>query len=275
MAKSSINFKPVKPNSERHNLRTHDLDYVKEDLTKENVSWSIDSVQDRTEAIKKHCKEVSGRKLQKNANPIKEACVNVQEHHTIEHLKDLATALEKEFGIKCFQIHLHRDEGHKAENGEWKPNYHAHMLFDWQNKEKGTVLNFNPLKMSQIQTFVAKNLGMERGELRTNSNRERLEPIEFKRQQEELRHQKLQQQNAELEQKKNEVRARIESVGEPIDSEEWKERLKRIILSSVYEFDQNQSKLSYFDEKQLNWAIEGLERAIQLVESDIEKIKKK
>lgn len=278
MSKSSINFKPVKSNSEHHNFRQGPLDYVMEDLSGNNRFWSIDSINDRTEEIKKHCKEVSGRKLQKNANPIKEAVVNIQPHHTIENLKSLANELEKQFGIQCFQIHIHRDEGQSRDD----INHHAHMVFDWQDKSKGTVFNLNQLKMSQIQTLVAKTLGMERGELKTNSNRERLEPIEYKRQQEELKLQQLQQQNADLEQKKNEVRARIERLtterettsGET-NSEDHrgrKEALRELILVSEDDWTKNRTDVSQFSENDLIEAISILEREIACVEDEFKKL---
>lgn len=272
MSKSSINFKPVKSNSEHHNFRQGPLDYVMEDLSENNRSWSIDSINDRTEEIKKHCKEVSGRKLQKNANPIKEAVVNLQPHHTIDDLKSLATELEKRFGIQCFQIHIHRDEGQSRDD----INHHAHMVFDWQDKSKGTVFNLNQLKMSQIQTLVANTLGMERGELKTNSNRERLEPIEYKRQQEELKLQMLQEQNNVLEQKKNEVRARIERLtseretasGET-NSESHrgrKEALRELILVSEDDWTEKGADVSQFDESDLIEAISILEGEIERIE---------
>ena len=258
MSKSSINFKPVKSNSEHHNFRQGPLDYVMEDLSGNNQSWSVDSIQNRTDEIKKHCKEVSGRKLQKNANPIKEAVVNIQPHHTIEDLKTLASELENRFGIQCFQIHIHRDEGKSRD----EINHHAHMVFDWQDKSKGTVLNLNQLKMSQIQTLVANTLGMERGELKTNSNRERLEPIEYKRQQEELKLQQLQQQNADLEQKKNEVRARIED----LDRRRAKEALSDTISDLVYNPSVDVKRILSADENDLSRAISILEEEILAIE---------
>ena len=52
MAKTSAHFKPVKPGSEEHNRRLKKLDYVRDELTKNNRSWSAQSVADRLEQIK-------------------------------------------------------------------------------------------------------------------------------------------------------------------------------------------------------------------------------
>jgi hypothetical protein len=209
MSISSINFKPAKSTSESHNLRQTNLDYVDSSLFENNSSWSDNSIQAKEKEIAKLCKSITGRKMQKNAEPIREAVVNLNEGHNIQDLQKLAEVLRNRFKIDCFQIHIHRDEGLIQENGERRINHHAHMIFDWQDKETGKTLKLDRLQFSQIQTVVAESLSMERGKLKSNTNRERLEPLEFKVQQESIRLESLHQQNAELEQKKNEVRARI------------------------------------------------------------------
>lgn len=262
MAKSSIHFRPAVATSEAHNMRLTKLDYNVPELEKNNESFSLQSIDDRTREVKSHCKEVSGRKLQKNAMVIREAVVNLNPGTSMDDLKTLGNELQKQFGINCFQIHIHRDEGHKdPSTGEFKINHHAHMLFDWQDKAKGTVIKLNRVQLSQIQTLVAKVLDMERGELRVNSNRERLEPIEYKKQQAELQLEKLQQQNADLEQKKNEVRARIEELtgereaNEPTTS---KEALRELIFHSTDVFTEDSADLLKLDENDLNQAIDWL-----------------
>lgn len=219
MAKSSIHFRAALATSEAHNLRQVDLDYVVKDRANENNSFITETIADRSKTIARLCKEKSGRKLQKNAEPIREAVVNLNPSTTMEDLKHLAAALESEFKIKCFQIHIHRDEGHSdALTGEFKTNHHAHMLFDWQDKEKGTMLKLNRVQLSQIQTLVATTLDMERGELRVNTNRERLEPIEFKKQKALEDIKLLQEQTSFLEQKKNEAIERNKRLRERISS---------------------------------------------------------
>jgi hypothetical protein len=199
MAKASINFKAAQPNSKVHNERLVELDYNYPELSRNNESWKIDEIDARLKFVKSECKRISGRKLQINAEPIREAVVNLNSHHTMEDLKNLANDLQKEKGMRCFQIHIHRDEGKSRED----LNYHAHMLFDWTDQKTGNTLKLTKVDLSQIQTIVAQSLKMERGELKVNSNRERLEPIEYKRQQEELKLEKLQAEVAVLEQKKN------------------------------------------------------------------------
>lgn len=201
MSKASINFKAAKSNSTSHNEREKNLDYVYSDLSKNNEIWKDDEIKNRQQEIAGICKKLSGRKMQKNSTPIREAVVNLNANHAIPDLKNLAKKLEKEKGIKCFQIFIHRDEGKDREN----LNYHAHLVFDWQNKKTGKMIRLNKLDMSEIQTLVAAELNMERGELKVNSNRERLEPIELKRQERE-------KEVAQLEKKKTEVSKSIEEL---------------------------------------------------------------
>jgi chromosome segregation ATPase len=199
MAKASINIKAASATSELHNKREIELDYNYPDLEVNNESWELTTIEEREKEIKAHCKVTSGRKLQKNATPIREGVVNLKANHTMDDLKELAKEIKEKHKIDCFQIHIHRDEGKSRED----LNYHAHMVFDWQDKETGKTLKLGKASISQLQDTVAESLKMERGELRVNSNRKRLEPIEYKRQQEELRLKELQPQIEQLEQKKN------------------------------------------------------------------------
>lgn len=273
MAVSMINVKPVKASSEVHNNRRIDYDYVRSEYSHRNENWEDSSILSMQKEIEKYCKDVSGRKLQKNSTPIREAVVLLNPDHTMTDLGYLATQLEKEFGIQCFQIHIHRDEGHwhekKDEPKVWKENLHAHMVFRWQDMKTGKTKRLNKLEMSQMQTLVAKSLGMKRGELKTNSNRERLEPIEFKRKQEELKTELLQEQNKVLEQKKNEVRARIKSLTgerEPIEDTSSKEALRATFFDETYIFSEDSEEFSQLDENDLNQAISIFQREISELE---------
>lgn len=200
-SKASINFKPVKSNSEHHNLRRAKLDYVHEDLLWKNEVWRTDEINPRLSSIRQLYKEKVGQNMQKKATPIREAVVNIKSDTTIDDLKALADDLRREKGIDCFQIHVHRDEGKSIDD----INYHAHMVFDWQNKATGKSFKLNRQDISEIQDIVAERLKMERGERKENTNRQRLEAVEYKAHQEEQKMKILQEENALLEQKKNEL----------------------------------------------------------------------
>ena len=213
---ASINFKPVKSNSERHNERIGELHYVFKNRTKDNESWKADpneSINQRYEKIARLTKKLTGRSIQAKATPIREAVLNLRHDHTMDDLHRLRGALKKEYGIDAFQIHIHRDEGYGPKEGKpfygpVKLNLHAHMVFDWQDKKTGKSFKLYKQDMSKIQDLVSETLNMERGELKENSNVVRLEAVEFKAEQERKRVAELQEQAKVLEQKKNEAERR-------------------------------------------------------------------
>jgi hypothetical protein len=187
---SSINIKPVKDNSQIHNERLGELNYVYSELTKDNETWkSLENgeISSRLASISALYKKQVGQKMQAKSTPIREAVVNMREDHTMEDLKRLAADLKKEYNIEAFQIHIHRDEGYTKKfksKGELKEdivlNRHAHILFDWQDKSTGRSIKLARHQISQMQEVTAKSLGMKRGELKENSNTERLEAVAFK-----------------------------------------------------------------------------------------------
>lgn len=176
--KTSINFKAVKSDSEIHNFRKKTFDYIRKDLTSKNEYWQEQKIADRIQKIENYCKEKSGRKLQKNAIPVREAVVVIKENTTMQDLYNLSKRLEEELKIRVFQIALHKDEGHyDKDTNEWKPNYHAHLVADWQDLETGKTLKHQSFHYSKMQDITAECLGMERG---ISGSKARLEAIQFK-----------------------------------------------------------------------------------------------
>lgn len=200
--KTSINFKGAKSDSEAHNFRKKTFDYIRKDLTAKNEYWSEEKLSDRLHKIESYCKEKSGRKLQKNAMAIREAVVLIKEDTTMQDLHQLSKRLEKELQIKIFQIAIHKDEGHfDKEAKEWKPNYHAHLVADWQDLQTGKTLKHQSFHYSKMQDITAECLGMERGIEGSNG---RLEAIEFKIQ-------KKEQELLALDEKINAVKSELSS----------------------------------------------------------------
>lgn len=178
MTKSSIHILPVKSGSERHNNRLQDLSYVRKDLSYLNESFQIDSIASRAKFVQDNCLSKTKRTMQSKATPIREGVLIIEETTTINDLMKLAQELEKEFGIKTIQAYTHKDEGHYDKiTGKWKPNYHAHMVFDWTDHQKGKIIRLDKQDMARMQTIVADTLGLERGR---SSDVKHLNAIEFK-----------------------------------------------------------------------------------------------
>ncbi|MDQ8747742.1 hypothetical protein [Elizabethkingia miricola] len=194
--KTSINFKAAKADSEIHNFRKKTFDYIRKDLSSKNEYWQEEKIADRLIKIENYCKEKSGRKLQKNAMPIREAVVVIKEDTTMLELQNLASKLQEELRIRIFQIAIHKDEGHyDKETKEWKPNYHAHLVADWQDLETGKTLKHQSFHYSKMQDIAAECLEMERG---VSGSIGRLEAIAFKIQKKEEEYKELVEKIDEL-----------------------------------------------------------------------------
>ena len=88
---------------------------------------------------------------------------------------------------------MHKDEGHWLPgepdmddkegfkiSGRWfKPNYHAHIVFDWMNDETGKSCKLNDNDMMEMQTLASEILSMERGQSKAETGKEHLERNDF------------------------------------------------------------------------------------------------
>lgn len=110
------------------------------------------------------------------------AVVNIKSDTTMQDLERLAEHFEQKYGFQCYQIAIHRDEGY-IENGEKHINHHAHLEFITLDKQTGKncfkLRDFPKSKMREIQDEVAEILGMERGQDKRISKRERVEPRKY------------------------------------------------------------------------------------------------
>ena len=183
MGKSSIHIVPVKAGSEKHNQREKELSYVRSDLSHLNSSFVLKSIAEAKQFAEKNGKEKTGRAMQAKATPIREGVLLIGQHHTADDLKKLAVRIEEQFGIKTIQGYCHKDEGHYDKiSGEWKPKFHAHMVFDWTDHATGKSIKMSRDDMAELQTVVAQELNLERG---VSSSKEHLNAIQYKSQQEE------------------------------------------------------------------------------------------
>jgi hypothetical protein len=165
MAATSIHIKPCKIGSaERHNRRLKELFNVRPELSYKNEFWQISqSLQERFNEIKALVKEKTGRKMQAKATPLHEGVVVIKNDTTMDELKELARRFQQRFGFETIQIAVHKDEGHFDENGTWKANLHAHMVFDWYNHSTGKSIKTTKADAREMQSICAEVLGMERG----------------------------------------------------------------------------------------------------------------
>lgn len=244
MAATSINVQPVKGGSELHNTRGKELNYVRPELSSRNESWQIDTIANWLETIKENYKETTGQQMQKKATPIREGVIVIKEDTTMKDLQDFAQKAEERFGIKAIQIHIHKDEGYQ--NGsEWKPNLHAHVVFDW-TQANGKTCKLNRQDMAELQTLLSLSLKMERGQ---SSDAKHLNSIQFKNEREKEKALELSKEVKKLETVK-EVKSAVSKTVERFKdvlgkstNDKEKERLKTANLNLSKELNQVKSEL--------------------------------
>ena len=272
--KTSINFKAAKSDSEIHNFRKKSFDYIRKDLTPKNEYWMEQKIADRLLKIEAYCKEKSGRKLQKNAMPIREAVVVIKENTTMQDLHNLSKRLEEELKIRIFQIAIHKDEGHfDKETKEWKPNYHAHLVADWQDLETGKTLKHQSFHYSKMQDLAAECLEMERG---ISGSLTRLEAVEFKikKKEEDLKilEERYSQMQQEMESKRSEELIVKESdfLGfQKIKTDKTIENYKKAIKTNNIQLLKNKTELESKEKQivELKTNIESLKKEVSFFKS--------
>lgn len=211
--KTSINIKPCNiGSSEVHNKRTAEYLahinkerlYVRTDLMASNEVWVApelgnSSLTDRYNQIAQMVKEKTGRKMQtkdrermnkktgkvtvvRGSTPLKEGVVVIKDDTTMEQLRRFCEVCKQRWGISALQIFIHRDEEHYGTPGEtatWKPNLHAHIVWDWMNHDTGKSCKLDDKAMSDMQTLLAECLDMERGSSKEQTGKEHLERADF------------------------------------------------------------------------------------------------
>ena len=183
---SSINFKKSISINTEHNDRTLAPNYLIDKEKGAECNRSAEKAralknQIIKEAIQKYT-ENTRQKFQAKSFEWS-AVVNIKPDTTMQDLENLAKHFNDKYGFQCYQIAIHRDEGHKDENGEKQINQHAHMEFITLDKETGKqnfkMRDFSKQKMREIQTEVAEILQMERGKDKRLTGANRIEPRKY------------------------------------------------------------------------------------------------
>ena len=188
--------------------------YIVPELTADNEQW-INSdfgnleLQAHYENIKRMVKEKTGRAMQEKerkrkgkngkiikvagCSPIREGVLLIRPDTTLTDVRKFGEECQKRWGITPLQIFLHKDEGHWL-NGQpapedmesfqvgerwFKPNYHAHIVFDWMNHDTGKSRKLNDEDMTEMQSLTSDILLMERGQSKTVTGKEHLERNDF------------------------------------------------------------------------------------------------
>ena len=188
--------------------------YVVPELSTDNEQWinpdfGTPELRTHYDNIKQMVKEKTGRAMQEKererkgkngkiikvagCSPIREGVLLIRPDTTLADVHKFGEECQRRWGITPLQIFLHKDEGHwlngqpEAEDkesfqieGRWfKPNYHAHIVFDWMNHETGKSRKLNDEDMATMQTLASNILLMERGQAKAVTGKEHLERNDF------------------------------------------------------------------------------------------------
>lgn len=207
---SSINFKKSNAIQTMHNDRELPPNYLIGGSCECNKS-SIQALKLK-EKIIQEAKEAYNNNKSAKAPSFKaksyewSAVVNIKLDTTMQDLERLALFLNEKYGFQCYQIAIHRDEGHINEQGQKEINHHAHLEFITLNKENGRNMwrreLITPKVLRQMQSEVAEILRMERGEDKRISGAKRIEPRAYAVLKEKEKREKKKNINLEQEQEK-------------------------------------------------------------------------
>ena len=188
--------------------------YIVPELTADNEQWinpdfGSPELQAHYENIKRMVKEKTGRAMQEKerdrkgkngkiikvagCSPIREGVLLIRPDTTLADVRKFGEECQRRWGITPLQIFLHKDEGHWL-NGQpapedresfqigerwFKPNYHAHIVFDWMNHDTGKSRKLNDEDMTEMQNMASDILLMERGQSKAVTGKEHLERNDF------------------------------------------------------------------------------------------------
>ncbi len=188
--------------------------YIVPELSSDNEQWinpdfGHDDLRIHYDNIRRMVKEKTGRAMQEKererkgrngkiikvagCSPIREGVLLIKSDTTLEDVRNFGEECQRRWGITPLQIFMHKDEGHWLSGepdtddresfrvgGRWfKPNYHAHIVFDWMSHETGKSRKLNDEDMTQMQTLLSDILSMQRGQSKAETGKEHLERNDF------------------------------------------------------------------------------------------------
>lgn len=183
---SSINFKKSIPINTEHNDRTLAPNYLIDKEKGVECNRNAEKARELKNQIINEAKETYQNQVKQKFQAKSfewSAVVNIKPDTTMQDLENLAKHFNDKYGFQCYQIAIHRDEGHKNTQGEIEINQHAHMEFITLDKKTGKqnfkMRDFSKQKMREIQTEVAEILQMKRGKDKRLTGAKRIEPRKY------------------------------------------------------------------------------------------------
>ena len=188
--------------------------YIVPGLSADNEQWvnqnfGSPDLQKHYDNIKRMVKEKTDRAMQEKererkgkngkiikvagCSPIREGVMLIRPDTTLADVREFGNECQRRWGITPLQIYLHKDEGHwlsgqpspedresfKVGDRWFKPNYHAHTVFDWMNHDTGKSIKLNDDDMKTMQNLASDILSMERGQSKAVTGKKHLDRNDF------------------------------------------------------------------------------------------------
>lgn len=282
---SSINFKKSIAINTAHNDRTLAPNYLISDsgcecnhTAKQALKLKKQIIENAKEVYKTNCK-ARNKAFQATSYEWSAVC-NIKPETTMADLERLAEHFEQKYGFQCYQIAIHRDEGHFDDDNNKVINHHAHLEFITLDKNTGKSMFRaelqRPKALREIQDEVAEILGMERGQDKRISKRERIEPRKYAQMKEQERKntKKLKQDiktKDNVIQSKNQV---IQDKDQELEDEKLsKKRLKEQIKQEAQEREHKIKEILYDRIDKIEADIKEKDKVIQAKNQELEQEK--
>ena len=278
--------------------------YIVPELTSNNKQWinpgfGSPDLQAHYENIKRMVKEKTRRAMQEKererkgkngkiikvagCSPIREGVLLIRPDTTLADVRKFGEECQRRWGITPLQIFLHKDEGHwlsgQPETGDresfqvgekwFKPNYHAHIVFDWMNHDTGKSRKLNDEDMTEMQSLASDILLMERGQSKAVTGKEYLERNDFI----------IEKQKAELQRMDAAKRHKEEQIGlaeqelKQVKSEIRTDKLKKTATNAATAIASGVASLFGSGKlKELEHANEKLQDEVSKLDINIEKL---
>lgn len=186
---SSINFKKSFAINAEHNDRTLPPSYLIDNEKGAECDRNAEQARELKGQIIAQAKEAyinrTNQRFQAKSYEWS-AVVNIKPDTTMQDLERLSKHFNDKYGFQCYQIAIHKDEGHIDEDGKKQINHHAHLEFVTLDKNTGInrQRELTPQKLRELQSEVSQILQMQRGIDKRISKAERIEPRKYAKQKE-------------------------------------------------------------------------------------------
>lgn len=158
------------------------------------------------------------KKVRAGWSPIREAVIITKPDTKLSDFRPVMDWLRKK-GCTPIRLDLHFDEGHDSKKtGKRHINNHAHLVIDWMDWKTGSTVKLGKRDMSELQTVLAKALGMERGELKEVTGKEYIDQANYRAMAQAKENREIAEENEQLKAEHDDLTSAVEDKQRQVDN---------------------------------------------------------